>query len=139
MTDVAEKVTVATEWKDSDGNDLADGDEVYVSVTVARGKWDFENDTYTEGRTFDFGQVESLNEDGTVSVWWDSAGCSCEAETGPSENPGDLTKLDPETGAEVREIAYLSNSAGRRAGREENQEELRHALGLPDPSNRNDN
>jgi hypothetical protein len=140
MTDVKEQETVtATEWKDSNGSELVEGDRVYIAVDQARGKWDFENDTYVTGRAFDFGEVESLNEDGTVSVWWDAAGCSCNSENGPSENPSHLTKLPEDLTDEVREIAYLSNKQGYRDGVSQSQSDIRSALGLSDPTDKNDN
>ena len=141
MTDVKEQETVTvTEWKDNRGNDLAVGDRVYVAVSAARSSWDLETTKRVPGRDFDFGEVEALNEDGTVSVWWDSAGCSCDSANGPAENTSDLSRVpDGELGDDLQELHYLAEYAGYERGRKQNQRDLRDALGLPHPDEDKEN
>lgn len=136
-TDVQTETTV--NYLDSAGNGLEIGDRVMLNLSLTDGKWEDNYSTFTPGREFDFGEVETLNEDGTVGVWWDSAGCSCEADNPPNENPSDLTKLDDETAGVLVPVARLAHSKGYREGVSANQRDLRNALGLPDPTPENDN
>lgn len=132
-------VADATEWLDSDGNELKPGDPVYVAVHQLHGEWDWEDgkDEWVPGRRFDTGTVASVNPDGTVSVDWDNVGCSCfESRV---EKPSDLTTSDEESVAELAEIVDAVRAEGFENGKNANQRALRVALGLPDPSTENDN
>lgn len=135
MTDVKEAVT----YQDSQGNELTEGSTVYVSTEVARSHWNYDTQERVPGRTFDFGEVVELNEDGTVSVSWDSAGCGCGDSEGRTENPGDLTKVDEDLTEEFREVFYLAEIQGYHRGVKDNQRDLRDALGLSHPSDQNEN
>lgn len=120
---------VATEWLDSKGSPIEEGDSVYVSVELAQTKFDYAAMTVVPGRDFDFGEVGSLNEDGTVSVFWNSAGCSCNDPDGRTENPSDLSvSLDNE----FEDIAVISERTGYEKGQQNAQNALREALGLAD-------
>ena len=83
-------------YLDSAGKALEVGDRVHVSVEQAEGShWDEEKEEQVGARPFDFGTVDALNEDGTVTVWWDLSGCFCNApEGGPRENPSHVTKAN---------------------------------------------
>lgn len=121
-----------TKWADSEGNVLAVENRVRVSDEAADGTWSHDYSVYTEGREFDFAYVAALNEDGTVSVEWDSAGCGCNSDgvTARVENPNELT-LSSEN--EVN-IYYRGEHAGLDEGRKSAQARLRDALGLADLS-----
>jgi|SRR6185295_2780920 len=144
--DLREKTTAevavvadATEWLDSDGNQLTVGAPVYVAVNLLSGQWDWANDqdTWIPNRVFDTGTVETVNPDGTVSVNWDAAGCSCfDARV---EKPSDLTTSDLESVMELAEIVDAVREQGYEAGKKAAQRELRTVLGLPHPSDENNN
>lgn len=57
---------VEVRFGDSTGAPIKQGD--YVKVSDAE---------VADGRTYDVGEVDSLNENGTVAVGWSLAGCSC--------------------------------------------------------------
>lgn len=125
MSDVVEtKETVAL---DSNGIRLESGDRVHVSLELARPKSFWEE---TESREFDFGDVDSVNEDGTVTVWWDSAGCSCDSGEGRVEQSSDLTRVDDEMAEHLETVAQLSFAKGYKEGTADLQRELRDLLGI---------
>lgn len=130
-------VTVDLVPVDSEDETLSVGDEVHVSVLVASFHWDEDTEKYVDGREFDFGVVKSVNEDGTVSVFWDSAGCGCSGAR--NETASDLTKVSPDVADQLREVYYLGRSEGYNRGVKHNQSDIRDALGLPHPSEENDN
>jgi hypothetical protein len=119
QNDTEQEVTVVN-WQDSDGKELVQGDRVYVSEAAEFGY-------YGEARDFDFGRVDSLNEDGTVNVGWDSAMCGCGGEdTSRQEKSGDLTK----TTAVAVALYFKGFYNGQDEGREQFQSEFRELLGL---------
>lgn len=119
---------VVTEWVDSNGKALEEGSYIRVSNAVADTQFDYSNYTVTPGRDLDFGTVESVNEDGTVSVFWDAAGCSCESGEPRNENPADLTLAN----AEDYGLFNVAYGKGYSNGEKDAQEELRRALGIED-------
>jgi len=129
QAEAAEQETVS--YLDSNNNVLEYGDLVRVSTVLAEKTW--RNDEYRAERPFDFGTVEAVNEDGTVEVAWYAAGCSCNGTR--TESPADLTKSTDEDYA----IYDLAHSQGYEKGENEAKRELRLALGLPEPSDDNDN
>jgi hypothetical protein len=121
MTDVQEVTAVV----DSNGVELVAGDQVYVNLELTRVPfWE----TDREARPFDFGEVDSVNDDGTVNVFWEAAGCSCTSENGRAETSTDLTKYDPESA--LREVAERSFVSGYKQGVSDNQQDIKEALGL---------
>lgn len=116
----------ATSWVDSNGNALAVGSRVRVSSEQANGHWNRETLDYVKGREFDFGEVVSLNEDGIVSVIWDSAGCGCDEGLARNETPSDLTVTNE---SEI-EVYYLGSNRGYQDGQKDSRAELREALGI---------
>lgn len=135
-TDLATETTV--NYVDSKDNGLEVGDRVYTALETVQGSFD-ENYNFVAGRTFDFGEVDALNEDGTVTVWWDSAGCSCESDAGRPEKPAELVKMSNEEALLLVPIAHEAFSKGYAEGVTANQQKLRNALGLLDPTPVNDN
>jgi hypothetical protein len=130
MTDVAVEPSTYVEpvtYVASNGAALQVGDRVHVSVSLAKNSWDYSNFTLVPGRKFDFGTVEELNQDGTVRVFWDGAGCSCTSEeVGRNENASELTLATEETEALWDVVYDQAFDEGLKA----NQKSLREALGL---------
>jgi hypothetical protein len=125
MTDVAAVESVA--YVDSNGAALEVGDRVHVAVSLAKSKYDYTNYSVVPGRKFDFGTVEELNDDGTVRVFWDGAGCSCNSEdVGRVETTSELT-LATEEAELIWEVAY---DQAFTEGQKETQQDIRSALGL---------
>jgi len=143
MSNLAEDLQTTTEvevvapsYKDSAGAELAVGDRVHVALSLAYIDWPFE-----PIREFDFGEVANLNEDGTVGVYWDLAGCTCENPDGRVENPADLTRVrsSDEELADVEKLATLIYQKGHERGISSIQRDLRDVLGIPEPTTENDN
>jgi hypothetical protein len=110
---------------DSEGAPLAKGDRVRISTNLAEGDW---VDSEWVTRKFDFGRIEEVNEDGTVSVEWDEAQCGCsDEELSRKEKPTDLTKSTSEEAA----VYHLGWSDGYEFGQEEAEDDFRRALYLP--------
>ena len=127
-TEVAEKVEV-TSYEDSEGVELEVGSRVYVSDAAVWENVTWENHQANGKRTFDFGEVGSLNDDGSVNVLWDAAACSCSAEyseDGRVEKASDLTVT---TENEIS-LYYKGVNDGGEQGRNEVASELKSLLGL---------
>lgn len=142
LQQTAEKAVTAT---DAYGKDLKPGDTVVLDpnlvqddITTENGRW-----VTVPGRPFDQGEVEGVNSDGTVNVFWESAGCSCTSENGRVEKGIDLVRLnDTEDLPDIHFVTNLIRAAttsGIRDGIASNQQQLRDVLGLPHPSPESDN
>lgn len=116
-------------YADSKDKELAVGDRIRVStekaVTTYGGYPDF---TTIRGRKFDVGTVEQLNEDGTVGVYWDSAGCSCDSGEPRSEVTSELTFVSEDD----ENLISLATDVAYDDGYKESQQQLASALGLSD-------
>lgn len=130
MTETTEN-TVVTEvpvYLDSEGDELAVGSDVFVAEEVEHGRYNPETYTFEGKRKFDFGEVRSLNEDGTVSVAWDQARCGCNSEEASRvEKPEDLTVT---TASEIV-LYYKGYDHGVNEGEDTAHNEIRAILGLP--------
>jgi hypothetical protein len=116
-TEVA--VTEAPSHKDATGRVLYPGDRVRVTDSLT------EESFFSEAeRTFDLGEVDSLNEDGTVEVYWDSAGCSCNGTRTEKATDLQYTNKSEET------MVNRGYTKGYDRGQESVQEALRAALGI---------
>jgi hypothetical protein len=124
MSDVQE-VTVAL---DSNGKELEAGDSVHVALSLTQSEFNYSTFTVKLGRDLDFGTVENVNDDGTVQVFWDAAGCSCTDPDGRKENASDLTKADDY----AYDLFNASLHEGQKQGREAVRSELADALGFAD-------
>lgn len=128
-TETQEVVAPEPKWTDSAGLDFQVGDRVHVETSLAEDSFDYETYARIKGRAFDFGGVESLNENGTVTVFWDAAGCGCNSDAvGREEKASDLTIADQQTEV-VYDLAYTSGYAD---GIKSSQSRLRDILGLED-------
>lgn len=109
---------VAEHWYDSEGAELTEKNDV---VRVS------DRQVYGEGRTADYGEIVSFNENGTVSVFWDSAGCFCDGAR--EENPTHLT-ISTEN---ERNAFHSGVRRGVQQGEENLQADLRELLGIKEP------
>lgn len=133
MTDTTETVVVSEVpvYVDSEGDELAVNSLVFVAEEVEHGRYDSVTGTFAPKRKFDFGQVLSLNEDGTVNVAWNQAQCGCNSdEASRVEKPQDLTVT---TEREI-ELYYKGWDHGMDEGGDEFKSELLEFLNLPSAS-----
>lgn len=127
-TTVDTEVTAPATWVDSDGTALEVGDRVHVSLKAAKDTMDTDWN-YVEGRKFDFGTVEGRNDDGTYSVFWDSAGCSCNSDEVGRDEPADQITKASDVSDQIWDLALAQ---GFEDGVKNAQTEIRYALGLED-------
>lgn len=131
QAEATDQEVTATQWVDSDGNALTVGATVRVSNDQADGRWDYSAMKFEKGREFDFAEVTALNENGTVTVLWDSAGCGCSGDSSERIETADHLTLSNESEVDVY---YRGVGNGKEEGRKENQHELREVFGLPQPT-----
>jgi hypothetical protein len=132
MNEVAEKVETTRTLEivedvsaaDSNGDSLTVGDIVRISTETVYGKFDDETGAYTEKRDLDWGQVVSINADGTVNVQWDGCGCSLDASS-RVEDASDLTVSSDNEQA----VYYIGRDNGYREGYDDARERMREMLG----------
>lgn len=118
-----------SEYADSNDKVLEVGDRVYVSVATASTDYGtYPEYIVTKGRKFDTGTVEELNEDGTVGVYWDAAGCSCDQGEPRTEKSSELTFLSEET----ENVITVVNDHSWKEGYDDAKAEVAESLGIAD-------
>lgn len=130
LLELVTEVEAPTPPKDSEGNVLEVGSRIRVAEKFLNltWRWGILEQENPDGRPFDFGTVEELNEDGTVTVFWDAAGCSCNAGELPTENPAHLTL----TSDSEERLYERGLNQGEKDGEEQARAQFREALGIPE-------
>jgi hypothetical protein len=133
MSDVKETVVHV----DSNGETLSVDDRVLLKFELVTKQWNSEKNEWVAQRPFDVGNVESVNDDGTVNIWWDSAGCGCEDTS--VENPTDLVLIPHAVADLLEQAVHVTREQAFDQGVASIQRDFRETLGLPHPSDGKDN